>query len=354
MEKLSLLIFTAITLLIPSLRKAFFSCDITSKAIKIKERIPFFDFLKGAAIIAVILIHVANFYLYSPAFEHNRLFAVLMNNIGRFAIPIFFICSGILLTPPENKRQLFGFYYKKFFRIFIPYLLFTFGIFLYKNSSFSEFLYNIISGNASPPYYFIIVLFQFYIIYPILLEFKEKKWFLPASFCISLLYFFYPTRILGIPLFTDYLFFFAYGMCKREYFLDYKSNKSLLKYWVTIVLVYISISVIWPEIYHNSRFFYGIAVLNLLFYYREGIFSLKTIFNSISKIGNISLWIFLIHFLIISIIYSNLNKLNINFYFIFFIIFALSLVLSYMLSFILMSLYAYLLNPRLYRSAKER
>ncbi len=344
MEVLSLFILTLITLIIPQFRKNFFSVEPVIKKKKITERIPFFDFIKGIAIIAVILIHVSYFYDFYFTKGDDLFFVYLMNNIARFAIPLFFICSGILLTSIK-KGQILDFYLKKFIRIFVPYLLLTCILSLYNKETISTLLYNMISGQALLPYYFIIILFQLYLIYPVVLHFKDEKNFLLAAFFISLICYLIPDfwNFWGIPFMGKYFFFFAYGIYKRECFLNFKANKKQLYYWLIVILIYLLIIGLKPEIFYNIRLFYGPAVFYLLFYFKNKITIARKLLKLVSSFGINSLWIYLIHFPIVNFFYLFFDKYNINFFLNYALIFLTSLLISYFLAYAFQNIYNYLI-----------
>lgn len=298
MGAINLLILSTLILIFPVFWKVFFKPNKISSEIKPGRRILFFDFLKGIAIIAVIIIHVIKVSL--PFFlENQKNILYMANNILRFAVPFFFIISGILLTP-----DLKNFYKRKIARLLIPYAICTIIIVIYYQFDFLKSLKLFITGKASLPYYFFIVLFQFYLLYPLLVKLRMKKWFLQITFLISLACYLLPQTwfIYGIPFFGKYLFFFAYGVQKREYFLENKYNKKQIHYWIILITAFIVLNFFLPGIYYNVRLIYGIALFNLIFILKDKI-NIKNKLNSIiTKFGQNSLWIFLTHYLVVLIL----------------------------------------------------
>jgi len=330
----NLLIISAVILIFPIFWPLFFGASKKEETKK-TDRILFFDFLKGLAIIAVIIIHISGFIIAS--FQDVKVGVSIMNNFLRFAVPFFFIMSGILLDP-DIKGRLKNFYSRKITRLVIPYTLCVIAVSLYWENSFIEFLKMFITGKAAVPYYFFIILFQFYLLYPLLLKIKDKKWFLLLTFLISLTFFLIPQtwKILGIPFFGKFLFFFAYGTHKRNYFLANNFNKKIL-YWIVLIIAFIVLMIFFPGRYFNVRLIYGIALFNLFFILKDRI-RLKTYLNQlIIKFGQNSLWIFLIHYLIVKILGETLPTQNIWIYSSLLII--LSLILSYWLAKLLDHLY---------------
>jgi surface polysaccharide O-acyltransferase-like enzyme len=277
-------IVASIIFLIPFFRKIYFHQDYylnlgNQKAKKnsgyiLKSRDVFFDFVKGIAIIAVVVIHVThiqreNFYHYNQYqfyFYVNNFF----NNICRFTIPVFLICSGILLNPIKfSLKNIYIFYTRKVFRLLIPYVIIC--IFLKRNELSSEFFYDMISGKISTPFYYILVIFECYLIYPFLCLLKEKRFFLYLALSLSL-YCFLDTdtwSLLSVPMVGKYLFPFIYGFYTREYFLNYKKNDSHFFFWFFIALTFNIFSICAKARFWNCTYFYGPAIIYLLFHYKE-------------------------------------------------------------------------------------
>ncbi|MGM0629397.1 MAG: acyltransferase family protein, partial [Patescibacteria group bacterium] len=96
---------------------------------KPKVRKGFFDFSKGIAILAVIIIHTV--FIMNAFSEDLSVYSLQwnegINRVMRFAIPVFFISSGALLfLTGLDKESLKDFYLPKIKRIFIPYVFFSF------------------------------------------------------------------------------------------------------------------------------------------------------------------------------------------------------------------------------------
>ena len=300
-------------LIIPIFRRIYFS-EI-KKGIQNAERRKryyFFDFLRGLAILAVIVIHIGdNFYVDKSG---NQIFIIFVNNIARFAVPFFFISSGILLLGDKN---LFSFYLKKTLRIFLPFFLITSIVGVYYQIDFLKILHGFIAGSASVPYYFMAILLQLYILYPFLKKYSRKKYFLHVTFLITIASLFLPQTWLlyGIPLFPKYLFLFAYGMSQSDRFLSDKFVLSLREriFWISILLYYVASFVYFQAYLYNSRVFYAVALINIFFFYRDKL-NKFFIYPLICYLGRNSLWIYLIHFFIIQAIYPFTKTWSSNFY----------------------------------------
>jgi len=343
MDEWSLVILTLLVLILPSFRRVFFRKAEIKEPAHVSERLIFFDVLRGLAILAVIFIHVSFFFTHTEGLHNNTFFINLMNNSARFAIAFFFICSGILLNHVKGKIELKDFYLRKIVRIVLPYFLVTMWLFWFKGTSIKEVLYQLVTGTASVPFYFVLVLIQFYLLYPLLLKWRHKKLFLPLSFFISLVYFVspLPEQPFGFPIFLPFLFFFCYGMYYRDRFLDYHAEKPEIFVWLMIILADFLIMIWGQDYYYNQRYFYGPAMFNLMFYYKDRIMGWKFGKKILLAFGKNSLWIFLTHFSVMWLMYPYLYFLGLNYYLSFFIFYFMSVVSSYLVALLCQLVYAW-------------
>ena len=88
-----------------------------TKLINMKQRNTFYDFIKGFAIIVVVLAHALQSL--SPDFEHNTLGLL----IYAFHMPLFMIVSGKFFLSSVSKSSISDFLRKRFMRLYIPSLM---------------------------------------------------------------------------------------------------------------------------------------------------------------------------------------------------------------------------------------
>ena len=156
------------------------------------------DCLRGIAIVAIILRHtLVGTFLDINVFP-DRYFECLT----LFAVPLFFFISGFSLTiryKDVKKMKVLDFYRNRFSWLLVIYLLWSFiymafvyyGDFIFKlivGISFEnqiplsffivKYFLAVLTGNIRT-FWFIIVIFQFYLIFPILLKIYKKLnfWF---------------------------------------------------------------------------------------------------------------------------------------------------------------------------------
>lgn len=177
-----------------------------------KERDFAIDFLKTAAIIAVVIIHVTTAYL-----DRARVLSfsfdtyLILNGVTRFAVPLFFLSSGLLLGAKYvTVPSITSFYKKRILRILPPYLFWTVIYYLLFSSVFAifrwSFINNLLTGNTSYQFYFIPTICVLYLLFPLFI--KYRKIFLNKQFIILffifeciLLYFVYYYQY-KIPLYS--------------------------------------------------------------------------------------------------------------------------------------------------------
>lgn len=123
----------------------------------------------------VMFIHVASeivtkmpkdTYFFRTVFSAHRL--------SSFVVQGFILLSGVkLFLHKRNGINYFKYYFSRFFRIVIPYIIWVIIYYIYfcsKNYfsfSFSDLMYHIVRGDLSAHFYFVIILVQFDILAPL-------------------------------------------------------------------------------------------------------------------------------------------------------------------------------------------
>lgn len=301
-----------ILLFIPRYRRLLLVVGGKSQNFNLKTRLWQIDAIKGISILAVVIIHAC--YLLLPLYTqlYDIIILSLINNFSRFAIPVFLFSSGLLLKPfIWNKRAIAQFYISKFIRIGIPYILICILLWMLGYNNSAPLWELMIKGSMSVPFYFVIVLFQIYLIYPILDSIRKINPYLllTLTFIISTASFFMPHTWAwyGIPLLWQYLIFFTYGMLRKD-ILDSKISpiwRELI--WIYLILqflvvllvqfIYYELNIILPMSFYNFQILFGFAFIFSALRALHSSNRLNSVLkNFISPLGRISLWIFLLHF----------------------------------------------------------
>lgn len=147
------------------------------------KRVEQIDFARVLAMLSVILIHVTSTYIHNESkfmiLDMN--FAFILNQTARFSVPLFIMLSGISLSLSGISCGLRNFYKRKLLKIGIPYIFWFFIYFLYSHKSnliavtLCLLIKSFLLGQAMSHLYFIILIFQFYLLYPILSVFIKKS-----------------------------------------------------------------------------------------------------------------------------------------------------------------------------------
>jgi len=156
-----------------------------------KERIPQLDIFRAVAILAVLAIHATSRTLsetLDTSLFHPFLF---INKFSQFAVPSFVFLSGFVLfynyiDRPLNGKMLKKFYTKRLIYIIVPYVVFSVLYFILKmhagntwNLPAAEQLTklgkNLLKGTAYTHLYYVIIIFQFYVLFPLLLWCLQKS-----------------------------------------------------------------------------------------------------------------------------------------------------------------------------------
>jgi peptidoglycan/LPS O-acetylase OafA/YrhL len=152
-----------------------------------KTKISEIDLVRAFAILGVLIIHAtASSTIELPARSITQAIYLFINKWSDFSIPAFVMISGLVLFyryfDSWNPKMTLSFYRKRIQFVFIPYLiwsLFYCGSNLMINPyfrdgmTFMHFFHNLLWGEMSYHLYFMVLILQFYVIFPFLLYFKR-------------------------------------------------------------------------------------------------------------------------------------------------------------------------------------
>ena len=138
------------------------------------------ELFRGLAILAVLMIHVTSYPVVMLPM-HSTLYPLyhIVNTFSHFAVPAFIFLSALVMFyqyDDARKHNWSSFYFKRFQVIAIPYLLWS--IFYYAlvihiegktiGESWLSFLTHLLIGSNYAHLYFIVVIVQFYLLFPLL------------------------------------------------------------------------------------------------------------------------------------------------------------------------------------------
>ncbi len=151
-----------------------------------KERTKSIDSLRTIAILGVLLIHTTTRTLEASGFNiYAFSWTLFLNQIVRFAVPLFLIISGFVLELSNRPETYWSFIKRRFSKIFIPYTVWSvFYYFIIYNQNHDSFLKVILIGNASYQLYFIPTLCIFYLLFPLIHKINK---YISNKFILSLI-----------------------------------------------------------------------------------------------------------------------------------------------------------------------
>ncbi|HBQ87563.1 MAG TPA: hypothetical protein DER33_04190 [Syntrophomonas sp.] len=199
-----------------------------------KRRLQEFDILRVIAAFAVIGIHITAGYATLTALGYT------LNQLVRFAVPMFIIISGFLLYYIDltgGFKSAAVFYRKRFGHVLWPYFIWTVVYFIVGliisggysglGNMLAALAKHLLWGTACYHLYFLVIIFQLYLIYP-LLRTSIAKWphstviisFLITLLSQTILYFNMMSKLplpndwqcLYLVAFPVWVFYFVLGM----------------------------------------------------------------------------------------------------------------------------------------------
>ncbi len=130
-----------------------------------KERETFIDGIKGLAIVGVVVIHALTFYP-QYAFLNTWLWA---------ALAFFVLASGYVLHLQHAAAlSLRDYSLKMLRRLVLPYVLLSILFLILQGTSLRAIPAGLLFGRANGNYYFIPILLQLYVVYPLLRRYKAQ------------------------------------------------------------------------------------------------------------------------------------------------------------------------------------
>jgi len=286
------------------------------------------DALRTAAILAVILIHTTSRTIESVYMNLPKVpLSLFLNQICRFAVPLFFLISGFVLELSyRDDTGYFTYLKKRAGKILIPYIFWSliYYHFVYTRHDMG-FLQTLIGGNSSYQLYFIPPLLLLYLIFPLLHKFYRwiskwwvlailagaEAWLLHADYYRHAIVMLDPLRIAVL----NYLFF-VLGMVACHQTDRILTIVRRLKYvWPVITLAlagYIFYEgrsrylTSWNYIDFYSQWRPSIAVYTLLLF-AGGYYwftNLKSKENILTKLSGQSFFVFFVHVWVLEIIWK--------------------------------------------------
>ena len=137
-----------------------------------KEKLIELDYVRVVAMLGVITIHVTSTFVYaqSNVMLGGMNLAFFLNQLARFAVPLFILLSGMSLGFSRTNVSYKSFIKSRCVKILAPYLFWSvvYWFLYHRGESVSSFVKSLFFGSSAPHMYFIVIIFQLYLLYPIL------------------------------------------------------------------------------------------------------------------------------------------------------------------------------------------
>lgn len=250
------------------------------------KRIIELDMMRGLSILAVVLIHTSSLSLslidnVTPTSYYN----LFVNQVARFAVPVFIFLSGIGLALTYNGGY-FQFLYKRLLKILPYYLIWTFIYLLTyasidnKTLSLLVIIKSIIGGSASYHLYFVPLIIQFYLLFPILYRhFRKTKWMIFALFLNMIILVIHRyveiaqvfTHILDMKNILNWIFYFVFGVWCAEridsLIIKAKSYIVLVNLLLVVTIVLMTTEAVYFFLYQSNYAKYLSTLRPIVFIY---------------------------------------------------------------------------------------
>jgi len=200
-------------------------------------------YLRAFAVLAVISIHICANLDEMATISFLTYMYLSIDTFSHFAVPLFICISGfVLYNKYQGSYSLKSFYQKRFLSVVPQYtIFFVFSIvFIYIGEillgkvgkfSITDIIYQYFAGIAFYHLFFLVVIIQLYLLYPVIerifTKFRENRASLVliiSLFALQILYIFFIEDIFLIGKavqFLEYLPYFVLGMQVRSFYPHY-------------------------------------------------------------------------------------------------------------------------------------
>ncbi len=280
---------------------------------KASNRVPWFDFLRGVAILMVVAIHTFPTALPPQGMAGDGL--IVLRQLLNCAVPLFLAISGYFLIQKSRQRSYAQFWRRQIPKVYVPALLWSLpflALYLFWKGGdwWKGLLLFFVCGFSI--YYFIALIIQYYLLLPVLS--KVKRGGVIVSFFITVLatgVVSYLNLVKGCGLsfiasvgpFPVWLVFFTVGV----YLGKMRERTYALWPWFVLLAVGLALSVLetkWVYPFHHTGYgikpstqLYSLAAIVLLFSQRvQAMFtSGGRVFRAFVALGRISFGVYLVH-----------------------------------------------------------
>lgn len=305
--------------------------------------------IRAIGCLLVLLVHVSATYYYMQGGYNDLTF--FFNQIGRFGTPLFAVISGFLLFYQVRKK---GFDFKRFLssrtvKIGAPFVFWSLFYLLLMllfegknplNEGKKMFTVNFLLGNSYVHLYFMSIVIQFYLLFPMLQLFRSKKsWvvLLVAALGLNLYavqFYSAPTEMDTVAYIMDqraflinWIFFFVFGgflAYNWETIQEYAKNLRFVSIVGVIMVVFFTMYEYQTKGSVSSNRAWNFLNIPIIIIAIIGTYDYasksKLLTKSLNLVGNFSMGIYLVHMFVIYVFVRTVPEsvwTTINFPFVF-------------------------------------
>lgn len=130
------------------------------------------DYVRTLSMLSIIVIHVTSTFVYAQSglTVSGMNPAFLLNQLVRYAVPLFVLLSGLTLGFSKSSDSPLLFFKVRFTKILLPYLFWSCAYWFvsYRHEGLASLGRALLRGGAAPHLYFIVAILQLYLLYPLL------------------------------------------------------------------------------------------------------------------------------------------------------------------------------------------
>lgn len=277
-----------------------------------KERVLWFDFLRGVAILMVVSIHTFAATVQQGPLANDL--TILLRQVLNCAVPLFLAISGFFMARKQLGHSYLKFWKHQIPKVYVPTLIWSLpylALYLWHGNDWLKGLV-IFAACGFSIYYFIALIIQYYLLLPLLQKVKQGgvilAFFITMSAVGAVSYLdlikgYGMSSIEKGGLFPVWLVFFVIGI----YVGNMKERTYRLWPWILLVLAGLALSSFetkWVYPLHHigygikpSTHLYSLAVIMFLFSQRmqDWFTSSNWIFKTLAYLGRISFGVYLVH-----------------------------------------------------------
>ncbi|MBR4996147.1 MAG: acyltransferase [Alistipes sp.] len=287
------------------------------------NRVEYFDFLRGIAIIMVVGIHT---FIAYPIDTLAGMSSVTVRQLLNCAVPIFLALSGVFCGKKilDTRDSRISFWKRQIPKVYIPAIVWSLPYFAIKLwqldgavglSVLKQVVLLLVCGYSI--YYFIALIIQYYLLLPYLQK-RKKMWLFVSVVMsmISILVITYGLKLFNVKLplilyagpFPVWFVFFMLGVYYSSSSINYKTIHAI----VLIILGFVleCIETYWLNVNYGggygiklSAFIYSIGVVMLILTPKlRYAYKSNKLTSIVAYIGSMSFGIYLIHYFVVGVI----------------------------------------------------